>query len=231
MPFYPTLASAALAVLDETSGDVALAGSAAVYRDRDTLLTAAHCIPEKMRLFARLPGENSRPRIAVHIERHPTADLALVKLDPRTTDELVGQVYLRPSGLLIEGGDFHGVGYPAEGGSDGAVGRYFKGHFQRRFVFDAMKPYSYLAGEMSIPAPAGTSGCGLAYAQAPQELAAIVTTNHESYAIVDQFEEIDADGTTARGEIRRVVSYGIAVMLLGMDDWLNEHSSPPTSPS
>lgn len=227
MPFYPTLASAALAVADEKSGHVALAGSAAVYRDRDTLLTAAHCIPEGMRIFARLPSSESRPRAAVHVERHPTADLALVKLDPRTTDQMVAQVYLGPTDMVIEGGDFHGVGYPAEGGADGAVGRYFKGHFQRRFVFDAMKPYSYLAAEMSIPAPAGTSGCGLAYAQAPQELAAIVTTNHDSYAVVDQFEEIEADGKTTRGEIRRVVSYGIAVMLLGMDDWLNEHSPAP----
>jgi hypothetical protein len=43
---------------------------------------------------------------------------------------------------------------------------------------------------MSIPAPAGFSGGPLAYDSQPQSLVAIVTTNHDSWAVIDRIEEV-----------------------------------------
>jgi hypothetical protein len=49
-----------------------------------------------------------------------------------------------------------------------------------------------------------------------------VTTNHDSYLVIDSYEEEERDGRVSRGEIRRVVSYGIAAMLTNtaIANWL-----------
>ena len=44
-------------------------------------------------------------------------------------------------------------------------------------------------------------------------LTGLVTTNYESYTISDSVEEVDDDGRVYRAESRKIVSYGIALML------------------
>ncbi|MGE0215928.1 hypothetical protein [Mycolicibacterium sp.] len=60
-------------------------------------------------------------------------------------------------------------------------------------------------------------------ARRPQVLDAIVTANHDSSAVIDSFEEEERDGKVWRGKITRVVSYGIAAMLVPTDvqEWVD----------
>jgi hypothetical protein len=174
-----------------------------------------------------MQGE-SGTRIIRRIVLHPTSDIAILCTDPVPSDDgLSIQVYQDIDDELIDGGDFIGFGYPMEG-SDYAlpVGRLFKGHFQRTFGYDPPSGGSrYLAGEMNIPAPAGSSGGPIAWSHRPDRLVATVTTNHDSYALLDRLEEVEKNGVVYREQISRVVSYGIAAMLVGMKEWINEQSA------
>jgi hypothetical protein len=156
-----------------------------------------------------------RPRRVQQVERHPSVDLAVLIAERLERDEEpFPLLYQPPPEGLVDGGTFIGFGYPVEGsGGPTPVGRLFRGHFQRYFGYTAPgAKEAYFAGEMSIPAPAGFSGGPLAYDIEPQKLVAIVTTNHDSWAVVDRIEEVEKDGTRYHEEVRRVVSYGIAAM-------------------
>jgi hypothetical protein len=207
-------------------GGIDITGSCAAYTSTDIAVTAAHCVPEHPdRYYVLFPGTRE-PREPIHIERHPTADLALLRLPPTESHAPPDQFYLPPPDSLEEGGDFYGAGFPVEGTTDGLpVPRTFKGHFQRYFGYEAPDGRNYFAGEMSIPAPAGLSGGGLTYTRAARHLAAIVTTNHDSWVTLDRTEEVERDGVKYRDEVRRVVSYGIAAMAHPHEDWLAEHSA------
>ena len=50
----------------------------------------------------------------------------------------------------------------------------------------------------------------------------VVTANLDSYAVTDSVLTVDDDGKQYREEARRVIRYGLAVMLSGVADWLNE---------
>ena len=73
---------------------------------------------------------------------------------------------------------------------------------------------------MSIPAPGGFSGGPIAWAGDPSRPVGIVTTNHDSWMTVDRFEEVEKDGKIYREEIRRVVSYGLAAVIVGLTEWI-----------
>jgi hypothetical protein len=211
-------------VLGVDSGP-SLGGSCAGYVHHHTFITAAHCVPEGLEVFVDMPTEPA-PRRVERIERHPTADLAVLiaeRLD--SDDQTFPLLYQPPPKGLIDGGTFIGFGYPVEGsGGPMPVGRLFRGHFQRYFGYTPPgAKESYFAGEMSIPAPAGFSGGPLAYDSQPQSLVAIVTTNHDSWAVVDRIEEVEKDGLRYREEVRRVISYGIAAILSQpVVDWLTD---------
>ena len=54
-------------------------------------------------------------------------------------------------------------------------------------------------------------------------LLGIVTANIESFALTDSIEEIREGGETFRLESRRVLSYGLCLMLSTVSDWLQEN--------
>ena len=74
---------------------------------------------------------------------------------------------------------------------------------------------------MSVPAPGGFSGGVLSYAAAYQEASAIVTANVETSITVDSYEEVQTGGQVYRETIKRVISYGIALMLSSHREWLD----------
>lgn len=214
-------------LLDDAGDGPRLGGTCAALARRHMALTASHCLPtdEGISAYVILPG-NGAPRPVLRTERHPTADLAVLISAPRD-EELDSQVFSDVDDTLEEGGDFRAFGYPVEGVGQ-PVGRLYKGHFQRYFGYTDVRDREYFAGEMSIPAPAGLSGGPVSRRSAPNLLTAIVTTNVESYVLLDAVEEVEKDGKTLRVESRRVVTYGIAAMLHGVRDWLkgivSEHS-------
>ena len=66
------------------------------------------------------------------------------------------------------------------------------------------------------------SGGPLFRAEAPQMVTGIATANVESYAVTDSLEEVHAGGNVSRIESRRVISYGLALMLSAVSGWLDE---------
>jgi hypothetical protein len=229
MAWYPL--NAAGLVYSHDSGGTTILGTCSAYRGRDTWITAAHCVPEGVEAMVRPavgPSEGERAyTTAATVLRHPSADLAVLRLEPSSPGEHDALAYKGTAQRLIDGGDFIGMGFPVEGVQT-PVARMFKGHFMRYFRYDAPSgSYSYLAAEMSIPAPPGLSGGALALPSEPEQLAAVVTTNVDSEVVLDRTEQVERDGAMYREAIVRQVSYGLAVLLQGpAAEWLDEMSAP-----
>jgi hypothetical protein len=127
-----------------------------------------------------------------------------------------------PGGL---GEDFAAYGYPTEGPSptstsDVPTPRLFRGHYQRFFQYSDDR-YSYVAGELNIPAPAGISGGPLFNPGALMVLTGIVAGNIETYSTLSWREEVSEGGVERVEMHHRVIEYGIAVMLSSVQDWLD----------
>jgi hypothetical protein len=218
--FFPRLASGQV-YFAPPDGKWEFSGTGAMYVRPYVILTAAHCVPDvpgaKFAFWS--PVDNSTHEVE-KVVRHPRIDLAVLVL-PRSVEPPPTGVYTAISQSLIDGGDFLAFGYPAE--ENTTKPRIFKGHFQRFFGYQSTDGRAYFAAELSIPAPAGLSGGPVSNAHQPQFLNAIVTANHDSSVVIDSFEEHEQDGTVTRGKITRVVSYGIAAMLVGetVQSWIN----------
>jgi hypothetical protein len=221
MSFYPSLAAGL--VFASVENQPAISGTCFTYGDRDTLLTAAHCVPDHADEFVVFFPPEREPRRVLEVRR-AEVDLAVLFAEPAKTTGYEKQIYNRLNGdeIIVEAGDFVGYGFPVEGAADRAVGRTFKGHMMRHFRYEPPNGQPYVAVEMSIPAPGGFSGGPLCYVHEPQKPFAVVTGNIDSSATIDQFQEIQKDGVIYREKIVRVVSYGIAKMLIGSAPWLKE---------
>lgn len=200
------------------------------YRNEHTLLTAKHCLPSTGDAIAVFP-RSGRSQPIVRFERHPTADIALLVTETQASDSGSGYPDSAFWGSVSNwslGEEFMAFGYPTEGPSpdtrsgSSPVPRLFVGHYQRFFDYLSPSGDLYLVGEMSIPAPAGLSGSPLFRAAAPQMVTGLVTTNLESYVVTDSVVEVSDSGKEYREEARKVISYGLALTLSGVTDWLRE---------
>ncbi len=127
------------------------------------------------------------------------------------------------------GEEFHAFGYPENVlGQDARVptARLFTGHYQRFFQYRSHAGYEYLAGEMSIPSPAGLSGGPLFRPGAPQMVTALAAENFDSSTTLDAHEEVSEERGTVRTQYQRIISYGLAVMLDPLRDWFDELLPP-----
>ena len=159
--------------------------------------------------------------------RHPTADLAALILAGSPAPGDVGRAFSDTSTNLSWGEEFLSFGYPVEGPPYGApIGipsaRVFVGAYQRFFHYEPPTGHRYQAGEMSITAPEGLSGAPLFRRFSPSTVTGMVVANVEAYAIVDSVLQVEQDGSTYREEARRVLSYGVAVMLGVLKPWLRD---------
>lgn len=220
LDFFPRFATGPV-YFAPPNGEWEFSGTGAMYLRPYVILTAAHCVPDVAgATFAfRSPMERSA-RTVEHVTRHPTIDLAALVTSKDAAVPPSG-VYSEIGHSLVDGGDFIAFGYPAEENTN--VARMFKGHYQRHFQYRSPDGRAYFAAELSIPAPAGLSGGPVSNAHRPQVLDAIVTANHDSSLVIDSYEEEERDGTISRGKITRVVSYGIAAMLVPNDvqNWID----------
>ncbi len=225
MGLYPMLASGLiLAVPPEGRADVT--GTAFCLGDRRTIVTAAHCVPEEEGIRYGVMGNLAPEAVFVTgVRRHPKIDVAVMRRQPTDGDEgMAPQVFELPSEPgLTDGQDVSAYGYPSEGGPDGVVpvGRMFKGHLMRVFHYQAAAGRDYLAGETSFSIPAGASG-GPVIDRRGGHLVGVMTTNVDSYVVVDQVDETDEAGDRTRIESKRIVSYGLVAMAVGFDDWLRD---------
>ncbi|AHC27925.1 MULTISPECIES: S1 family peptidase [Mycobacteriaceae] len=221
LDFFPRLATGAI-FLSPPDSTWEFNGTGSMYMRPYVILTAAHCVPEveNGRLCFKSPMERDA-RLAEQVIRHRSIDLAVMVISKGAKPPPNGQVYNEIGHTLVDGGDFHAFGYPAEENTQ--VPRLFKGHYQRHFEYQSPDGRKYLAAELSVPAPAGLSGGPVSNARRPQVLEGIVTANHDSSLVIDSYEEEERNGTKTRGKITRVVSYGIAAMLVPSDvqEWVD----------
>jgi hypothetical protein len=219
MPFHLQLAASIVLLVRD--GEVSVGGTCFAFRERHNFLTAEHCVPEGAQaIVLQEPNRVQRPALA--IERNPGHDVALIRTAPLEDEIGANQILDSIPENMVDGGDFMTYGYPVDEGAGGLVGRLLKGHFQRYFGYKNTRGNTYFAGEMSIATPAGHSGGPVVRASSPQSLEGVVTTNHDSYVVLDQIEEVEEDGKTLRVESRRIVTYGIAAMATSLKPWLTE---------
>jgi hypothetical protein len=203
-------------------------GTCALFRRDDIAITAAHVVGdleggELQVYFPRL----RRGASVVEVIRHDTADLALLRiLPPADESKRPEDAFWDFVSNLSLGEEFIAYGFPTQGpgmlqAGPGPTARLFRGHYQRYLDFDSGR-YQYLAGEMSIPAPIGLSGGPLFRDGAMVMLTGIVTASTDNYSIVDSVEIVDSQGVPTTHENRRIISYGIALMLYPFADWINE---------
>ncbi|GAA1021448.1 hypothetical protein Aple_073770 [Acrocarpospora pleiomorpha] len=221
MPLYISLATGMVIHVGTNGESFRFGGSCAAYLKRNIILTAAHCLPDDNKAFVLLPGDKQL-RSVIRAERHPTTDIAVLLVDAFEND-IPNQNFMGINSELSEGQDFLAFGYPDVASTTVLPpGRLFKGHFQRFFGYRSPSGHQYFAGEMNIPAPAGLSGGPTVHPLKPQLISGIVTTNVDSYIVIDHLEEVEQNGRTFRVESKRIVSYGIAAKPGGLDSWLQE---------
>ncbi len=206
-------------------------GSCFLFRSDVMAVTAAHCVPDDDASYIVLFPNTKKVLKVERVERHPTADIAILFCggeDTRTEQGYPTIAFWDGVGNFTLGEEFVAFGYPTEGPTEGAenfpVPRVFIGHFQRVMPYVSPCGYRYLAGELSIPAPSGLSGGPVFRRGAQKMVMGVVTANLESYAVTDSVLTVDDGGKEYREEARRVIRYGLAVMLSGVGDWLNERS-------
>jgi hypothetical protein len=228
--FDPLLASGMVTQVHPNVTQQDFLGSCAAFRRPHVVLAASHCVPHNVSLAVWFPNR-SEHRAVRRVERHPTADLAVLICETQMNDEVTHiphNAFWEParSHTLTLGRDFMAHGYPPEAPWENPddqrpAARLFRGHYQRFFTKKTPSGYSYLAGEMSIPAPAGLSGGPAFGIQGDFYLDGIVTANHETYSLLDSTEEIETGGNVTRVESRRVIAYGITLVLYPLLTWLD----------
>jgi S1-C subfamily serine protease len=212
-----------------TSNDWDLAGTGFCFRAPEFIVTAAHCIGNavigQIGIFNFSDGEIIR---AIDILKHNTADIAIIRLSSNESRLIPFWNFVSNYSL---GEKFYTYGFPYEDQSTGRrviTPRLFTGIFQRFFDY-SHGPWNYHATELNIPAPMGLSGGPLFRPGAPQMLTGMVTANFESQVIVDYYEEQVTEREKHIYKTSKVVTYGVALLLDKLGEWLNEHL-PPSDP-
>jgi hypothetical protein len=83
---------------------------------------------------------------------------------------------------------------------------------------------------LSFPAPGGLSGGPVGDLGITDLLVGMVTSSYESYSVTDSVDEVDQHGRQTRVESRKIVSYGIALLLEGVQDWIDAVVPRPHNP-
>lgn len=217
---------------ERESSPMAFLGSCFAYQQRTHFLTAAHVIRDKPveRLVVLSPQEGVFcPLREVHI--HPNADAAVLVL--KSSGREIVEPFWGCVGNYALGEEYFAYGFPEDyrGPNQGQpTARLFRGHFQRFMQHKSHMGYSYVAGELSTPCPGGLSGGPLFRPGAPVMITGLVAENIEAATFLDEQEVVLVDGSVVNEHYRRVINYGVAVMLNVIEDWINEHVPPRTQP-
>ena len=201
------------------------AGTAFCFRAPEYLITAAHCVAEMTPDRVGYANPEGRIIQALSVEKHPSADVAVLRV---STDGAFLSPFWDFVGNYGLGEEFWTYGFPYEDLKSGLkqlLPRLFHGYFQRIFDY-SHGPWRYAAAEINTPAPLGLSGAPLFRPGAPQMLTGVVTANFSSELVEDYYEEVhDRSGKTVH-RTARITTYGVAVLLSPIRDWLNAHLPP-----
>ncbi len=99
--------------------------------------------------------------------------------------------------------------------------RIFRGYTQRTMDFPWGRGEPYRDYELNIPASEGLSG-GPVFVPGTDQAFAMVTDNLESYTTPVEEEVRISTNEVQRIHSRRIVAYGVALSLWGIEEWLKE---------
>jgi hypothetical protein len=156
---------------------------------------------------------------------HPSADLAALILDETNMPANTSWAFSEIGRSFLGGDEFMTYGFPTErpafdSPASTPTGRVLTGRCQRFYLYESEAGGTDAAAELSIPAPVGLSGAPMFRRVGPSAVIGVITTNLDTYSIVDSRTEIDEKGATYREESRRILSYGIGLLISEVRDWL-----------
>ncbi len=211
--------------------DGAFLGSCFIFRYPEFVLTAAHVVEgvSAKESVVSLPcSRAASEQFAVReIHTHPTADLAVVRIDPPDEMDITWAI----SQLFDDrtyGIDIVAYGYPAHSASGVIVPtpRLFKGHVQRYFNHVSHLGYEYVAAELNFGCPVGLSGSHIINARHHGRLYGVVTENVSASTEMDSILEVDDAGKEYRESFHNIINYGLALWLPAYADWVDSHVPP-----
>jgi hypothetical protein len=187
------------------------AGTCFAFRHADRVLTAGHCVqglePDDVEVV--FMGAARRFR-AIGVVRHPTADLALLRLARDAPPPAAEPFAVR--GRSERGQAFAGFGSVA------GVCERFEGRVRRVFV-DEHDGHRH--AEMSIAARDGFSGGPLFSPAAPFAVVGLMTENRTTPLALARSRLVRRLRPGARSG--QATGRGIALLLDDLSDWLDEH--------
>lgn len=211
-------------------------GSCFAFRDSRYFLTASHClrgVPDaEVAVYTGFTGMliGSLIKRARAVVCHPSADVAL--LEVRADHQLVPFWHVAEN--LTLGEEFMAYGFPEDtfGEHERAIAyRFFRGHFQRFMPYRSpVTGFSYEAIELNVATPGGLSGAPLFRPNDHSAVAGIVTENLQSRTGLDSWTQVVEPGHTRVIESYQLISYGVALRLAQVTDWLDQHTPIPKSP-
>jgi trypsin-like peptidase len=217
----------AVAMLLKTEdGADAYLGTCFPFRWRHVYLTARHCVGELEpdQLVVVSQGDK-RFRIR-EVHRHETVDIAAV-----VGDEAERGIPYAFSGLHAFEGTYGlgdavaAFGFPVGGTLEEPPNkptpRAFRGYVQRLTRFKSGGSEPYTAYELSFAAPDGLSG-GPVFVPGSDRVFAMVTGNLMSYTTLMEEVQHREGGEVRTVEGRQIVSYGMALSLWHVEDWLKD---------
>lgn len=156
-----------------------------------------------------------------NVDRHPTADIALLVAESPEDDSLQPfRGYLR---RVSPGHDVTIYGFSADTfgpDPDRPVPRVLRTYAQRVMQYNSPLGFAYEAVELGISCPAGVSGGAILI---DDRVAAIAAESQASSTVVDSIETTTRDGAPMTTVYQRVIEYGIGVELYPIRDWIRGH--------
>lgn len=206
----------------ETDNAPLFLGTCFSFKDSKCFVTAAHCIDNGNEGLSIVMPRLVLGNDVIEVHRHPCADIAICVTDNRWEGSIIP--FSSVVGNYGLGEEFLTNGYPKESPYMGEVlptERLFVGHYQRFFEHQR-GGFSYLAGELNIPCPGGLSGAPLFRRDAPQVVTGVVSDNLEVSTELREEEVTKIENSKETYIYKRVINYGIAVMLHEVIDWMDE---------
>ncbi len=219
-------------VIRGDSGTYRFAGTCFGFRYPGIMVTAAHVIRDATEadVTVTILLDEVEEGVSVNeIIRHPTADLAILKID----DAIEIFDYFSDIGPLpVMGANISAFGYPEDTQPNGPrpTPRYFKGHVQRTHRHSSYLGYGYIAAELSFGAPGGLSGGPVAHEALPGLAIGVVAENHESSTFLATRTDVMDGDVKYREDVRAMINYANCVLLEPLRPWLDEHVPPGLVP-
>lgn len=222
------IGSVAMIVRDQAA---AYLGTCFPFRWANVFLTARHCVEGIDPTELVIDTQYRRQLRVVAIHHHADADVSMLITDRESGGVPYPFFDAKPTGTYHVGEEFAAFGFP-EGGtfdepSNRPTPRVFRGYVQRSATFSSGGSNPYTAFELSVAAPSGLSGGPVFEPTEGNGVFGVVTGNIDTYTTETETSEVDVSGKVHTTSVRRIISYGMALSIPFVSEWLREVSPAP----